>query len=154
MKKLISALLSLLLILSLAACDRQGNGSGNIEGAMDEILSKVTDGVTDPEMALTTTTADNDSFSWFFFIDPIEGAEAVVSEASISSIPHSIGLIRLPDSADPQQVKEDITEKLDPRKWICVEAEKTAVEVKGNLILVAMSSKEAVDKAVENFQSL
>lgn len=152
MKKLCAAFLALLLTLSLAACG--SSSGGNIEGSLQELLQKVTDGATDPEMALMDTEVNSDNFAGYFFIDPVEGAEGRVSEAAINAIPHSIGLLRVPASADPEKVKTDIEANLNPRKWVCVEAEKTAVVRHGDLILVAMSSADSVDKAVANFDAL
>ncbi len=156
MKKLIPILLALLLAVSCAAC--AGNGSGNssvqIDGDVSELLSQVTEGVTDPEMALVNPEITDENFSWYFFIDPIEGAEAAVSEPMIGSIPHFIGLLRVPEGTDAEQVRSDIEANLNPRKWVCVEAEKTAVLRRGNLILAAMSDADAVSKATANFNAL
>ena len=152
-KKLLSAFLALTFLFTLTACGAPEAGK-NIEGSLEELLTKVTNGASDPEMALMTTQVNQDNFTWYFFIDPVEGAEGAVSEAAIGSIPHSIGLLRVPESADPEQVKKDIEAKLDPRKWVCVEAEKTAVIRHGDLILVAMSTADSVDKAVANFDAL
>lgn len=153
-KRLFSAILSLLLVFSLCACGSDSPQSGNIEGTLEEILGKVVKDAADPEMALLETPVTEENFSWFFFIDPIEGAEGLVSEAAIGSIPHCIGLLRVPASADAEQVKNDIEANLNPAKWVCVEAEKTAVVRHGDLILVALAETTAVDKAVEQFDAL
>ncbi len=158
MKKLISILLVVLLAVSCAAC--AGNGSGNadasvkFDGDINELLSQVTEGVTDPEMSLVNPEITDENFSWYFFIDPIEGADAAASEPMIGSIPHFIGLLRVPEGTDAETVKSDIEKNLDPRKWVCVEAEKTAVLLRGNLILVAMGEADDVAAATENFNAL
>ena len=156
MKKVLALVLALSLLVCFAACGEQGStaGGGNIEGNLTDLLQKVTDGATDPEMALIETEVTEDMFSWYLFIDPIDGAEAVVSEPMIGSIPHSVALLRVPDSADAEQVRSEIEEKLDPRKWVCVEAEKTAVLRRGDLILMVMSDTETVNKVISNFNSL
>lgn len=155
MKKVFAFVLVLSLLLCCAACGEQGGAvGGNIEGNLSDLLAKVTKDATDPEMSLIETEVMEDMFSWYLFIDPIDGAEAVVSEPMIGSIPHSVVLLRVPDSVDAEQVRGEIEEKLDPRKWVCVEAEKTAVLRRGNLILMAMSDKDTVDKVISNFNSL
>ena len=156
MKKVVAFVLVLSLLLCFAACSgtNGGTASGNIEGSLTDLLQKVTKDATDPEMALIETEVTEDMFSWYLFIDPIDGAEAVVSEPMIGSIPHSVALLRVPDSADAEQVRAEIEEKLDPRKWVCVEAEKTAVLCRGNLILMVMSDKETADKIISNFTAL
>lgn len=156
MKKCCAVLLAVLLAVCCAACS--GNGSGNsapkFDGDINELLSQVTEGVTDPEMSLVNPEITDENFSWYFFIDPIEGADAAVSEPMIGSIPHFIGLLRVPEGTDAETVRADIEKNLDPRKWVCTEAEKTAVLLRGNLILVAMSDKDAVSKATANFNAL
>ncbi len=160
MKRILCSALALLLILSLAACGGNQAQSGSapasdqVDGAVSELLAKVTEGVTDPEMSLVEAEVNDENFSWYFFIDPIEGAEAAVSEPMIGSIAHFVGLLRVPEGTDPETVRSEIEEKLDPRKWICTEAEKTAVIRRGDLILVVMSETASVDKAVENFNAL
>lgn len=171
MKQLLCILLTLSLALSLAACSggktdsgASGSGSGapassapaeeHIEGSVEELLGKVTEGAADPELSLVTTQADPSTFEWYFFIPCPEGAEGWVSEPMIGSIPHFIGLLRVPEGTDAEEVRTSIEENLNPQKWVCVEAEKTAVLRRGDLILVAMAEGTSVDKAVDNFQKL
>lgn len=160
MKKLLSFALALILSISLAACGNSGEkGSGapasdKVEGAVSDLLAAVVKDATDPELSLVEPEINDENFTWYFFIDPIEGAEAAVSEPMIGSIAHFVGLLRVPEGTDPETVRADIEEKLDPRKWVCVEAETTAVIRRGDLILVAMSEKAVVDKVTENFNAL
>lgn len=156
MKKVFAVVLVLALLLCCAACGQADNttGGGNIEGNLTDLLAKVTDGATDPEMSLIETEVTEEMFSWYLFIDPIDGAEAVVSEPMIGSIPHCVALLRVPASTDAEQVRGQIEENLDPRKWVCVEAEKTAVLRRGNLILMVMSDADTVSKVTSNFNSL
>ncbi len=155
MKKGILLLLAALLFLTCAACGQPtGDGEKNIEGSLSELLSQVTKDATDPELALLETEVTEETFSYFLFIEPIEGAEALVSEPGIGSIPHCVALLRVPDSVDAEEVRSEIEKNLDPRKWICTEAEKTAVLRRGNLILMAMSETDTVNKVVSNFNAL
>lgn len=156
MKKVCLILLTVVLLLTCAACGQPAAESGddNVEGSLSELLAEVTKDATDPELSLLETEVTEENFSWFLFIDPIEGAEAIVSEPAIGSIAHCVALLRVPDSVDAEEVRTEIEEKLDPRKWVCVEAEKTAVLRRGNVILMAMSNRDTVDKVVENFNAL
>lgn len=156
MKKGILILLAVLVALACAACGQPAGSGGeeNIEGSLSELLAKVTKDATDPELSLLETEVTEETFSGFLFIEPIEGAEAIVSEPGIGSIPHCVALLRVPDSVDPEEVRGEIEKNLNPRKWVCVEAEKTAVLRRGNLILMAMSEANTVDKVVSNFNGL
>ena len=63
----------------------------------------------------------------------------------MSSIAHSVVLIRLDDTSNINSIKEEIKEKVNPKKWICVEVEEenVMVESKGNLILLVMDNEYA-----------
>lgn len=49
--------------------------------------------------------------------------EAAASEAMIGAIPYSLVLVRVKDAADAQTVAQQMKAGIDPRKWICVEAD-------------------------------
>ncbi len=151
MKRACCIFLAVLLLLACAGCEASDTP---IEGSVEELLEKVARDTVDPEVSLVTAQAAEENFNWYFFIDPIEGAEGWVSEPVIGSIPHCIGLLRLPEGVDAEQVRAEIEENLNPRKWVCVEAEETAVIRRGDLILVALSDSGGVAKAKENFQAL
>jgi hypothetical protein len=72
----------------------------------------------------------------------------------IGSIAHSIVLVRVADGEDVNAVVTAIKENINPRKWICVEAEKVEVTNRGNLVLMAMSSTTIVDTVVKSFKAL
>ena len=72
----------------------------------------------------------------------------------IGSIAHSIALLKLPDGTDAAALAETITNSVDPRKWICVEAEQTVVRQHGQYILVAMGWADEIPGVVEKFDAL
>lgn len=100
------------------------------------------------------TTIDSSNFQAFLFIDEIEGAEALASEAMIGSVAHSVVLLRVPDGTDAAAVAADIKDNANPRKWICVEAEKVEVVRHDNVILLCMSFESTCDEIVAGFNSL
>ena len=97
---------------------------------------------------------DSENFAYYMFIDPVEGAEAMASEAMIGSIAHSIVLMKTPDGADTEAIAQSIRDNADPRKWICVEAEKCEVVVKDSYILLVMTNAAAADAIIANFNAL
>ena len=105
-------------------------------------------------MLMVEPIADPEMFAYMFFTPYVEGAEGLVSQPMIGAIPHFAGLIRLPEGADVNAVVEDIKANADPRKWICVEAEKVVVEARGNVVLFVMSSTATADVMAENFQNI
>ncbi len=146
-----------LCFLAFAGCSsssqQSSEAAGNIEGTLDELMPKVIEGL-DPELALMEFPITKDNFSSYFFIDYVEGSTGLASDAAINAIPHSVALLRLPESEDSKAVCDEIEKNLDPRKWICVEAEASKVLAKGNLILVVMSDQATVDLVAKNFEAL
>lgn len=127
----------------------EGNGAATLEDTMAKLLQGVK-----IDMPAENKEVTEENFSWHFGIDPVPGAKGLASEAMISSIAHSVALLQLPAGADPAKTAAAIEQKIDPRKWICVEAEKTVVKHKGNLILVIMSHQDIAEGIAANFDAL
>ncbi|MEA4823152.1 MAG: hypothetical protein VB111_03455 [Clostridiaceae bacterium] len=124
------------------------NESASLESIMESIL----EGVETPKAE--TVPVEDDLWENYVFIAKPEGAEAVVSESLIGSIAHSVVLIRVADAADAEKVAADIEDKANPRKWICVEAEKVVVTYHDDVILLCMSFEDTCDAIVENFDAI
>ena len=119
---------------------------------LDEIMSAILDGVELPDV--DQFVPDDELFSSYLFIDPVEGADVLVSEAMINAVAHSVALLRVPEGTDAAAIADQIRENANPRKWVCVEAEKTEVVQQGNLILMCMSFEDTCDAIVANFNAL
>ena len=154
MKRLVTLALALLMLLTVAACgktdDEQTNPGADM--TIDEIMATILEGV-NSEIAVMSTPLDEENFAAYAFIDPIEDAEGVATESAITAVAHSVVLLRLPEESDAQEVAKQIEENADPRKWICVEAEKTEVVSHGNLVLLVMSFEEDATTIVNNFNT-
>ena len=74
--------------------------------------------------------------------------------AMINAVAHSVCLLRAEDAAAAEELAKAVEENADPRKWICVEAEKKVVEQRGDLVLLGMSGTDLADQIVANFQAL
>ncbi len=119
-----------------------------------EIIAAVENGAGIEASLMVEPIGDPEMFAYMFYTSYIEGAEGLVSQPMIGAIPHFAGLIRLPEGADVNAVVNDIKANADPRKWICVEAEKVAVEARGNVVLFVMSSTAIADQMVANFNAI
>ena len=73
----------------------------------------------------------------------------------MSSVAHSVVLLRLNNASDAEAVKQKIEENVDPAKWVCVQVDRQNVKVasKGNLVVLIMDD-EIADKILENFNNL
>ena len=69
--------------------------------------------------------------------------EGLASEPIMSSVAHSVVLIRLNSASDAEKAKKEIKEKVDPNKWVCVsvDEENVYVESIGDLVILAMDNQ-------------
>ena len=105
-------------------------------------------------MMLTNIEVNDENIESFLGTKDIEYEEALASESGVGSIAHSVVLVRVKDNADVEAIKDKIEKKINPRKWVCVEAEEVEIESKGNLIIVIMSSEQNAEKIEKSFNNL
>ena len=139
-----------------AAEDTTGDTATELTAEEQEVLDTVQQlvaGAAD-EIMCDNIIISSDQYPYYLFIDYIEGSIAASSSAMIGSIPHSVVLLKLPEDADVAAVAAEIEENMDPRKWICVEAEATMVKTSGQYVLMVMSSQATVDAISANFDTV
>lgn len=151
MKKIIT--LTLLVITSLvilSGCQKEEN----IELSMNEVVDKLYVGLEDNMPMVGSTEITKDNMKSYIGIDNLDIKEGVASEALIGSIAHSVVVLRVNNKVDVEKAKNDIKENANPRKWVCVEAEKVIVKSKGDVIILIMSNNELAPKIESNFDNL
>lgn len=150
MKKILLVFVGIIFCVTLTGCSK------NVEGDLEDIMTKVYGSLSEDEkpMMLTNIEVTDENIEMYLGTSDIEYEEALASESGVGSIAHSVVLIRVKDSRNVEAIKEKIEDSVDPRKWICVEAEEVEVESKGNLILLVMSNEKTVDKIVKEFEKL
>lgn len=67
---------------------------------------------------------------------------AIASEPLIGSQAYSFVLVKVKDGADANEIAKQMSEQVDTRKWVCVEAEKLYATSVDNLAVLVMSSDE------------
>ena len=150
-KKIILGCLACVTLFSLTGC-----GEKQVEGTLEEIMTKVYADVPEDErpMILTNTEVTEENVENYLGTKDIEYEEALASESAVGSIAHSVVLVRMKDGANIEDAKKKIEENVNPRKWICVEAEDVVVKNKGNLIILIMSSSNYIEKIENSFDNL
>lgn len=150
-KKIILGCLACVTLFSLTGCEEK-----QVEGTLEEIMTKVYADIPEDErpMMLTNTELTKDNIENYLGTKDIEYKEALASESAVGSIAHSVVLVRMKDGADIESAKKKIKESVNPRKWVCVEAEKVVVKNKGNLIILIMSSSDYTKKIENSFDNL
>ena len=141
----------LVVALMLVGCGKEENVPGKLMDIMDKLYTGVKD--EDKPMMLTSIELDDESFENFTFVKDVKYKEAVVSEPQVSSIAHSVVLIRLENASDASKVVAEIKKNANPNKWLCVTAENVIVKSKGDLVVLIMSN-DLASKVEENFDNL
>lgn len=165
MKKLCLLLAAAMLAVTFAACGASSSTpassavssseAAHVDGTLEELMEKVYEGIAEDEMPMvgnTELTADNSVY--YTGVESTEYTEGLASEAMIGSIAHSVVLLRAEDEAAAETLKEDVKANVDPRKWICVEAEEVITDNIGDLVILIMSDGTLAPKLHENFLAL
>ena len=156
MKKFVSIVLALSLVLSLAACggkkaEETQAPALSVEGTMEELLNKTVEqrpvefmgGV----IPVDLTDASEDGL-WaiksYTGLDSAENiTEAAAFEPMMGSIAFSMVLVRVAEGADAKAVAESMKSGIDTRKWICVEADDLKVAGFGDVVMLIMVNSDS-----------
>jgi len=149
----------LFLFASATLVGLTGCGSDNVEGTLEDLMTTVYQNVPEAQrpMGLANTDVTKDNIEYYLGTSDIEYEEALASESMAGSIAHSVVLVRTKENADIEAIKNEIKDKVDPRKWICVgvEDEDVIVKNKGNLIILILVEDETTrEKLEEGFDNL
>ncbi len=156
MKKIVSVVLVLTMMLSLAACggkkaEETEAPALRVEGTMEELLNKTIEqrpvefmgGVVPVDL-----TDSSEEGLWalksYTGLDSAEKiTEAAAFEPMMGSIAFSMVLVRVADGAEAKAVAEAMKSGIDTRKWICVEADDLKVAGFGDVVMLMMVSTES-----------
>ena len=156
MKKVIAFALSMLLAVSLfAGCGSKNSSSAvqNLEGSLEEILAKVYDGITEMPMTMEQELTEENS-EYYVGVGRSEYTEGLASDAAINAVAFSVCLLRAESAEAAEALAEQVEEKADPRKWICVEAEAKIVDRIGDVVILIMTDQTLADQLSANFKAL
>ncbi len=161
MKNKLFIIIAVLIVLVIAvvvgvSLTNKNSVEENVEGSLEDIMVKLYEGIPDdqkPYLGNTVVTSENAEY--YLGTSDIEYKEALASEPLMSSIAHSVVLLRLNSQNDANAVKEKIKGNINPAKWVCVEVDRQNVKVasKGDLVVLIMDN-ELADKILENFNNL
>ena len=137
----------------------------NIAGTLEEIMGKVYAGIPQERLPMNLTNIpidvkDSDAVAAYLGTSEISIKEALACEPAMTSVPHSVVLVRLNDAKDAEAAVAKIKEKANPRKWICVEAKNVVVDSIGDLVILIMvdsegqTTPEIAPKLTANFGGL
>lgn len=150
MKKMITAVLAVTMMISLTACGGQKAEAKNLEGKTSEIIEKVYAEKT-PELKVMPIEVDLSDAAALKSYTGLESADKVTevtaSESMIGAQAYSLVMVRVNDAKDAKEVAESMKAGIDTRKWVCVEADDLAVVGYGDVVMLFMVSSELSDVA-------
>lgn len=160
MKKFLAILLAVVIGAAMVACTETEKGASSTvyeEVDLMAVADSLYDGIAEDNrpfvMSMPLTEED---FEFFTFIPYEEGLEAVANEPMMGSIAHSIVLVKCPTAEKAAEVASAMKENCNPRKWVCVEADKVTATTNGNIAMLLMTTTEGgmSDTIVGNFGAL
>ena len=121
MKKI--KLFSMFTIILVGLFFMTGCGQKNVEGTLEEIMTKLYAEIPEnerPMMLMNTdlTEMDKETISGFIGTADIDFKQILASESGVGSIAHSVVLVRMNEKADVTAAAEAIKAKVNPRKWV------------------------------------
>lgn len=154
MKKTIILLLALFVTLSAVGCTQtaaEKTPSGTPEELLEQLYANV-DSDLIPMVGNVEITAENEAY--YIGATGLKYDSAMASEAMIGSIAYSVALVRLTDGEDASAAVTAIKEQVNPRKWICVEAETVIVDHAGQLVILIMAEDATAQALYTGFKTL
>lgn len=154
--------IGLLILMAGMLCTACGNKEGSAdgpEGDLADIMASLYENAefdADFREGLSyfeTIELTDELKSSIFGTDEITYTEGVVSMPKMSSVAFQCVLLRV-DDGDVETVKQTLKDNADPGKWVCVSAETTLIESRGNVIFFIMSGKNEAYALNEAFQKL
>ncbi len=131
-----------------------------IESSEDlkDLIEDVYEKVGKPKLMVDTMTIDVSDDTMVSSVTGLENGDdfeyLVVSEPLTSSQPYSFVLGKVKSGVNSNKVAKDIFENINPRKWICVSADKVCVTSSGDVVCLIMTDKENTDKIYKGFKEI
>lgn len=168
MKKMIIGIVAVVLIVAIAAVvmlmgnkeEKPNTQTGvkiqtaqEMQEMMNNINTKLQDKLPGLEIREVDIT-DEFAFSSTTGLKSNNNVEAVVaSEPFISAQAYSAVMVKVSENANIEEMKKEMLDNIDMRKWICVSAEKLWITNYDNVIFLVMSSEEWGQPVYEEFKN-
>lgn len=95
---------------------------------------------------VTLDLSDADTVKFIAGLSSTDGIKEIsVSEPMMGSQAYSMVLVRVSDSANAASVAQTMKDNINPRKWVCVEADDIKAASKGDLALFFMVDSQFAD---------
>lgn len=153
MKRMIALLLVLTVALGMAACGGKTGGDQttveNLQGTMEELIAKVNEkhaAVELPLMSMTLDLTDVDALTYNTGLTSAEEVTDVAISEPMMGQPYSLVLVRVAEGQDAAAVAQTMFDKVDGRKWVCMEADTRVAASYGDVAMFFMVNSEFAEQ--------
>lgn len=147
MRKTLIGLLTILALFTVVACSKETK-----ETDLYSVMDTVYEGLYN-DVPSTRREALNDENIEYYLGTKIDYVEGLASEPDMSSIAHSVVLVKVKDVSKMEEIKKQVQENLNPNKWVCVGVAEIKMASSGDILLVVMDD-EVGDKMISNFKNI
>lgn len=159
MKKWIFCVLALILVLT--GCGEKAPAQG-VSGTPEEIIEKIYENHKKVNFSLVNMELDlqdENAVAYNTGLSSGEKLSGAMTSEPMQGQAYSLVVARVKDAADAAQVAKDMYEKVNTRKWICVEADTKTAAYCGDVVMFFMVNSEfsetaTVESMLEAFQKV
>ena len=156
MKKLIALLLVLVMGVSLIACGKTEESGKteapeivNLTGTMEETINAINEKHAAVELPLMVMPLDLTDVEGFTYYTGLTTTDNIVDAAFCEPMmgqPYSLVLLRVKEGVDAKTVAQEMYDKIDMRKWVCMEADTKTAAAYGDVAMFFMVNTEFAEQ--------
>ena len=157
MKKLIAIMLALVIGVSMVACGNKTEEGGkteapeivNLTGTMEETINAINEKHATMELPLMVMPLDLTDVEGFTYYTGLTSTDNIVDAAFCEPMmgqPYSLVLLRVKEGTDAKTVAQEMYDKIDMRKWVCMEADTKTAAAYGDVAMFFMVNTEFAEQ--------
>ena len=164
MKKIIALLLAVVTMMALVACGEKNETPKveNLTGTMEEVIAAINEkhgAVELPLMTMPLDLTDMDGVTYNTGLTAVDGVSEIAISEPMMGQPYSLVLVRTAEGASAEAVAKEMFEKINTRKWVCMEADTKTAAYYGDVAMFFMvssdfASQTSTEKMVEAFKAV
>lgn len=160
---IVVAVIAVIAVIAVVGMN-SGNGKTNLPQVasnedlvdlVDKVYENNTVELYDTITSMPIDLTDEASVKSFTGLDNGENLEyAIVSEPMINAQAYSLVMAKVKDGVNANEVAKAMFDGINPRKWICVSAEKVLATNSGNIVFLVMTESERAQGIYDSFKNL
>ena len=160
---IVVAVIAVIAVIAVVGMN-SGNGKTNLPQVasnedlvdlVDKVYENNTVELYDTITSMPIDLTDETSVKSFTGLENGENLEyAIVSEPMINAQAYSLVMAKVKDGVNANEVAKAMFDGINPRKWICVSAEKVLATNSGNIVFLVMTESERAQGIYDSFKNL